>query len=387
MTMDTPLPSVLYDVLEVISASSESSDCSLVREKVLDVLFRSITAEKAVLILSDPMTLSSHVMTKNCDDRFHNNYHTYYHRLDPLKLMDGMHRDVDLNLLPGVFTYSYDSLESTEYYTDFLKPQKVHHKLVGNLVSAKEIYGRIVWMRSQKLGRYAGQEICLAKTISPCLAHVLAYSKLRERFRLMGKIIDHIENQSSVATILLDEKLRVIHTNQRADELFDALESSETGGSGRERMLSQLVRNCREIKSSMGGSSRGCMSIPRRRVISDFKHTRFAVTFKALDQESGIENSLLFMICIEELPPPLNVDPQRLADSYHLSQREIDVTSHLFSGLKNAQIAEKLFVSEITVKKHLQSIYEKVGVNNRTSLINKILTRQYHPMISKIQHP
>jgi DNA-binding NarL/FixJ family response regulator len=50
------------------------------------------------------------------------------------------------------------------------------------------------------------------------------------------------------------------------------------------------------------------------------------------------------------------------------------VADLLFSGLKNAQIADKLFISEITVKKHLQNIYNKVGVNSRTSLINKMLT-------------
>ena len=56
-----------------------------------------------------------------------------------------------------------------------------------------------------------------------------------------------------------------------------------------------------------------------------------------------------------------------------LSKREIQVASHLFSGLTNAEIGEKLFIGETTVKKHLQSIYAKVGVKNRTSLINKML--------------
>ena len=383
MTMETPLHSVFYDVLEVISASSECSDYSLVRKKVFDVLFRAISTEKAILILSDPMTLSSHVMKKNCDEKFHNNYHNYYHQFDPLQLMEGMHRNADLNLLPGVCTYSYDSQESTEYYAEFLKPQKIHHKLIGNLIAEREIYGRIVWMRSRKFGRYAGQEIWLAKAISPYLAHALAYSKLRERLRLKGKILDHIDNQSSAGTILLDEKLRVVHTNQKAEELLDTFEGSGIGSSGREQILSQLIKTCREIKSSTNGSPSCCKSIPRKCVINDFNNTRFTVTFKALEQESGIENSLLFMVFIEEPPPPPDMDVKHLVDSYHLSQREIDVAGLLFSGLKNAQIADKLFVSEITVKKHLQRIYKKVGVSNRTSLINKILTRQSHPMINQ----
>jgi DNA-binding NarL/FixJ family response regulator len=46
----------------------------------------------------------------------------------------------------------------------------------------------------------------------------------------------------------------------------------------------------------------------------------------------------------------------------------------IFSGLKNLEIAEKLFISEITVKKHIQNIYEKVGVKNRTSLMRKIIS-------------
>jgi len=81
----------------------------------------------------------------------------------------------------------------------------------------------------------------------------------------------------------------------------------------------------------------------------------------------------MFMVCIEE-QRPANIDPQHLMDSFHLSRREIDVVALLFLGLKNAQIAGELFVSEVTIKKHLQNIYEKVGVSNRTTLINRILT-------------
>ena len=49
-----------------------------------------------------------------------------------------------------------------------------------------------------------------------------------------------------------------------------------------------------------------------------------------------------------------------------LSAREWEVLEKLAGGLTNAQIAEAIRVSENTVKFHLQNIFQKLGVSNRT---------------------
>ncbi len=52
-----------------------------------------------------------------------------------------------------------------------------------------------------------------------------------------------------------------------------------------------------------------------------------------------------------------------------LTTRETDVLRMIASGLRNKPIAERLNISEGTVKTHLHSIYEKLGVRSRSELI------------------
>lgn len=49
-----------------------------------------------------------------------------------------------------------------------------------------------------------------------------------------------------------------------------------------------------------------------------------------------------------------------------LSRREVEVLECIAAGLKNAQIADKLFLSEKTVKSHVGAILKKLQVNDRT---------------------
>ncbi|WP_276322066.1 helix-turn-helix transcriptional regulator [Paenibacillus thalictri] len=52
-----------------------------------------------------------------------------------------------------------------------------------------------------------------------------------------------------------------------------------------------------------------------------------------------------------------------------LTEREREVVALVLDGLTNGEIAKALFVSEITVKKHVSSIYSKLAVKGRGQLI------------------
>jgi DNA-binding NarL/FixJ family response regulator len=59
-----------------------------------------------------------------------------------------------------------------------------------------------------------------------------------------------------------------------------------------------------------------------------------------------------------------------------LTPGEMSVVRLVITGLRNKEIAERLFVSEGTVKVHLHNIYEKLKVNGRMALVRYMQEKQ-----------
>lgn len=56
------------------------------------------------------------------------------------------------------------------------------------------------------------------------------------------------------------------------------------------------------------------------------------------------------------------------AEQFNLSRREIDVLKLILAGKHNQEIADELYISVNTVKKHLSHIYQKTKVQSRNQL-------------------
>jgi len=67
--------------------------------------------------------------------------------------------------------------------------------------------------------------------------------------------------------------------------------------------------------------------------------------------------------------PTNHANQQRDARIANLTDRERAVIALIAEGLKNKQIAERLFISETTVTHHLSSIFSKLGVSDRLELV------------------
>jgi PAS domain S-box-containing protein len=72
-------------------------------------------------------------------------------------------------------------------------------------------------------------------------------------------------------------------------------------------------------------------------------------------------------------PQPDSMCIQARLNHYNLSFRQKEIALLAATGYSNRKIAEKLFITEYTVKDHLKEIFQKIGVHNRSKLCPKIL--------------
>lgn len=94
------------------------------------------------------------------------------------------------------------------------------------------------------------------------------------------------------------------------------------------------------------------------------------------DSESSELKNAIYEICKGEsyiqpsLIPLLNakrIEKSEDSDKIHeLTKRELEVLTLLAVGMYNKEIAEKLNISERTVKNHISNLFKKLGVTDRT---------------------
>ena len=89
-----------------------------------------------------------------------------------------------------------------------------------------------------------------------------------------------------------------------------------------------------------------------------------ALTFAAI----GIWLGLKFNATRQPQPQPFAADPKKRED-LAITPRELEVLTLIAQGLSNREIADKLFVSENTIKTHASRVFDKLGAKRRTQAV------------------
>jgi DNA-binding CsgD family transcriptional regulator len=365
------------EIYEIINMANFTLDRNVLRKKIMEFLFKKIYIESSVFFLPDKKAKSTGGIEINIDEKYVRQYKEYYHLYDPIQLIKGsfcQKRVIQLEEL-----IDYHSFVSSKFYCDFLKPQKIHHKLYINLHAGGRFQGRIALYRPVKSKNFSKEEANILSTISPYLAHALDHNDLYINIKLQDNILKIIENKWSTGLILLDYSMQLIYMNQKAKEFCIDLIGYPSLQDIYIHVPLMLLKDCYAITEELKRCPADFLVLPRCRVIRINSSKKFSLCSHLIEKEISSENCRLFMISIEEMSESRKIDQNSLKKIYYLTDREIDIALHIFKGLRNAEIAQRLFVSEITVKKHIQNIFQKLGVKTRTALIHRILDKEYIP--------
>ena len=82
-------------------------------------------------------------------------------------------------------------------------------------------------------------------------------------------------------------------------------------------------------------------------------------------------NPSIALKTLKLLRNPLSIENEKDKEDISLSKREIEVLEQLSTGLSYTGIAENLFLSPSTVRKHIENIYKKLQVHSKIEAVQK----------------
>ena len=158
-----------------------------------------------------------------------------------------------------------------------------------------------------------------------------------------------------VAEPSTDAAVVVVTTFDRDDYLFEALSAGASGF---------LLKNAgpEELANAVRVAAAGdALLAPEvtRRVIARFAEAGAA----SVDRTRSLGTTA------PPQPPAATAEPRRGAPRPEFTEREAEVLSLVAQAMSNAEIAQRLYIGEATVKTHVSNVLQKLGARDRVAAV------------------
>jgi DNA-binding CsgD family transcriptional regulator len=235
------------------------------------------------------------------------------------------------------------SYEQSHYYQSFMNNYGYYHELGVYLLDGVRIIGVIGLVRTKSEQSFNSKDVHQLKLLSQFLSPRFQLERLKDQQQLF-------ESLANMGVILFDPAFNIHHANplakQLAVEYLNFRKSSNVFDNPIKNFMIQVVHN---TPWKLGLKKNIFFSANQRHTLEVFP----------------LQNQKVYAACIKQNEPVFDA-PEVYETA--LTTKEKDVVKLAAQGYTNPEIATLMFVSVNTVKKHLQNIYQKLGVNNRTSL-------------------
>jgi DNA-binding NarL/FixJ family response regulator len=166
-------------------------------------------------------------------------------------------------------------------------------------------------------------------------------------------LLDALIEDLALSIVVLDDR-RVLYRNSSARVLAEKLQRQH-----RTDLIVLLRDQADAAAAHLQAAGRAVSLVTSGNGEPFYIHLRELVV-------DGVGRTLV--ACIRELAP----ERAAVKDCYRLSEREAQVVDLVLRGYGNRDIAAALGIAPTTAKKHLSSIFNKVGVDSRAQLISRL---------------
>ncbi|WP_138378909.1 helix-turn-helix transcriptional regulator [Luteithermobacter gelatinilyticus] len=269
------------------------------------------------------------------------------------------------------FTFTLDHIidpsqfSRGQYYNEFLRPNSIHQVLALGIptpLDSSMIY--IIGLHRYCHRPFTETDARKISLLGPSLYMAFHNLHLKERLDDQTMIVSAIGTEpTEQGLVILNENDEVIFANPAGrthlehNHLKPAIGVQETQ-KGRiipGEPLRDMLRRHQEKEAL----------IPNRRAKTHLEIGDITIEVETLRPPTNPGARRLLLRTCKKAPAAVAASA---IDRFGLSKRETDIASLVVMGATNTAISETLCISVRTVENHLRSIYQKVGVRNRTSL-------------------
>lgn len=365
------------DLMEFARVAGSAQDIATLRSGTLHLIRSIFRSDSTIFWLIDRDLRISAPLEVNVPKQFFPMYRDHYCRLNPFDPHNmGAFHGTAVSMEQVV---PYREFKRTEYYNDFIRPQRIRRQMVVYVRVDNALTSVICTHRSRDQ-RFGREDLAAGDLVSTHLSAALERIRMVEDVAGKGGFFRMVLDDAGVGVAVLDWNHRVLFINRKAVDICSGIRKAPVSGPQSHRADAVLPRpvlkDCDAVRRRTGAGMEADLepvSVKERTLwVSDFERCRFRTRLadRAL---TGFSHSL-FLVTMETLPAHPGIQEKAVMKGFHLTKREAEIVLHIFRGYRNAEIAEKLFISEGTVKNHLRSIYEKARVKSRTGLIHRVLS-------------
>ena len=238
-------------------------------------------------------------------------------------------------------------------YNEYFRPLRIEYQMALTLPAPLPL---VVGMALGRSGRdFSQRETQLLNMLRPHLVQAYrnaeSVTRMQEEHALMRRTLDELSY--GIVVLSRDARLRLANA-QAVRMLTTYCGGSSQRGARLPEVLERWVRHQVAATQSLGS--------PRLPLVMERGGRNLVVRLVG-----GADDRLLLL---EE--QTIALDPRALL-SLGLTRREAEVMTRIVQGKTNAEIATVLGMSPYTVIKHLQHIFDKLGVRTRTAAASYVL--------------